>query len=152
MENSLKQKALSILGDNRIMSVATIRPDGWPQNTTVGFGNSGLTLYFVCDRGSQKAANLAHDNRVSVTIDHDVTDMHSIEGLSMAAHAFVDESSMENAAALMAQKYPGVIDFPVPDPSQVHLVRLVPKVISVIDYSKGFGHADTVEIGPDDLS
>jgi hypothetical protein len=41
------------------MGIATIRPDGWPQTTTVGYANAGLTLYFLCAKDSQKAASLA---------------------------------------------------------------------------------------------
>jgi nitroimidazol reductase NimA-like FMN-containing flavoprotein (pyridoxamine 5'-phosphate oxidase superfamily) len=49
----------------------TLRPDGWPQATTVGYVNEDLTLYFLCGLDCQKAANLARDDRVSLTIDHD---------------------------------------------------------------------------------
>ena len=74
-------------GQHRIMSIATLRPDGWPQTTTVSYVNEGLTLYFLCGLDSQKAANLARDDRVSVTIDHDTSQVMEITGLSMAAHA-----------------------------------------------------------------
>jgi nitroimidazol reductase NimA-like FMN-containing flavoprotein (pyridoxamine 5'-phosphate oxidase superfamily) len=40
------------------MTVATNRADGWPQATTVGYVNDGLTLYFLCDPESQKAQTL----------------------------------------------------------------------------------------------
>jgi nitroimidazol reductase NimA-like FMN-containing flavoprotein (pyridoxamine 5'-phosphate oxidase superfamily) len=50
------------------MTLATNRPDGWPQATTVGYVNDGLTIYFLCSPQSQKAANLARDSRVSLTI------------------------------------------------------------------------------------
>jgi hypothetical protein len=32
----------------------------------------------------------------------------------------------------------------MPDPDQITIVRLVPQVVSVLDYSKGFGHTDLV--------
>lgn len=53
------------------MTVATLRPDGWPQATTVGYANEGLTLYFLCGPDSQKATNLARDDRVSLTCGAD---------------------------------------------------------------------------------
>ena len=43
MDEAMKQKILTILNQNRIMTVATLRPDGWPQATTVGYANEGLT-------------------------------------------------------------------------------------------------------------
>ncbi|MGA8902964.1 MAG: pyridoxamine 5'-phosphate oxidase family protein [Bradyrhizobium sp.] len=46
------------------MTIATLRPDGWPQATTVGYVSEGLDLYFLCGPNSQKAHNLAVDDRV----------------------------------------------------------------------------------------
>ena len=46
---------------DRIMTVATLRPDGWPQATTAGYVNEGLTLYFLCGLDIQKAKTLARD-------------------------------------------------------------------------------------------
>src|SRR4029079_16193697 len=87
MDSALKRKILELLDRHRIMTIATLRPDGWPQATTVGYASDGLTLYFLCGRDSQKAANLARDDRVSLTIDHDTEQVMEIIGLSMAAHA-----------------------------------------------------------------
>jgi len=42
---------------------------------------------FLCSPESQKATDLARDERVSLTIDHDASDPMAITGLSMAAHA-----------------------------------------------------------------
>src|SRR5574339_1069772 len=87
MNAAQQQKILGLLDSHRIMTVATLRPDGWPQATTVGYVNEGFALYFLCGLDSQKAANLARDDRVSLTIDHDTADLMAITGLSVAAHA-----------------------------------------------------------------
>ena len=87
MDEAIRQKILALLDQHRIMTIATLRPDGWPQATTVGYVNEGLTLYFLCGLESQKAKNLARDDRVSLTIDHDTPDIMAITGLSMAARA-----------------------------------------------------------------
>jgi nitroimidazol reductase NimA-like FMN-containing flavoprotein (pyridoxamine 5'-phosphate oxidase superfamily) len=50
--------------------------------------HDGLTLYFLCAPESQKAANLARDDRVSLTIDHATPQVMDITGLSMAARAY----------------------------------------------------------------
>jgi nitroimidazol reductase NimA-like FMN-containing flavoprotein (pyridoxamine 5'-phosphate oxidase superfamily) len=81
MDDKLRRKILALLDQHRIMTVATLRPDGWPQATTVGYVNQGLTLYFLCGLDSQKAKNLARDNRLSLTIDHDTADLMAITGL-----------------------------------------------------------------------
>src|SRR5689334_24492813 len=89
VDEVIRAKILRLLDQHRIMTIATLRPDGWPQATTVGYANEGLTLYFLCGPDSQKAANLARDNRVSLTIDHDTPQVMDITGLSMAARTQV---------------------------------------------------------------
>jgi nitroimidazol reductase NimA-like FMN-containing flavoprotein (pyridoxamine 5'-phosphate oxidase superfamily) len=148
VDQALRQKILSLLDQHRIMTVATLRPDGWPQATTVGYASEGLTLYFLCGKESQKASNLAHDDRVSLTIDHDTPQVMEITGLSMAAHArrVTDTAEAEKALRLLWQKYPEQKSIPVsmPTPGDVAIFRLTPTVISVLDYTKGFAHTDLV--------
>jgi nitroimidazol reductase NimA-like FMN-containing flavoprotein (pyridoxamine 5'-phosphate oxidase superfamily) len=100
MDNGIKEKILKILAQHRKMTIATLRPDGWPQATTVGYGNEGLTIYFLCGPDSQKAANLARDDRVSLTIDDDTGQVMAIEGLSMAARARVVTDAIDAEKAL----------------------------------------------------
>ena len=71
MNDEMTKTILALLDEHRIMTIATLRPDGWPQATTVGYVNEGLILYFLCGLDSQKAKNLARDDRISLTIDHD---------------------------------------------------------------------------------
>lgn len=148
MDEAIRRKILSLLDDHRIMTIATLRPDGWPQATTVGYANEGLTLYFLCGLDSQKAANLAGDDRVSLTIDHDTPQVMEIAGLSMAARAkaVTDRAEAEKALQMLLQKYPEqfALPGPMPDPDEVRIFRVTPTVISVLDYTKGFGHSDLV--------
>jgi PPOX class probable F420-dependent enzyme len=148
MDEEIRQKILTLLDQHRIMTIATLRPDGWPQATTVGYANDGLTLYFLCGPESQKAANLARDDRVSLTIDHDTPQVMDITGLSMAARAtvVVDPTEGEKALRLLMQKYPqqDSLPLPMPTPTDVRIFRVTPTVISVLDYTKGFGHTDLV--------
>ena len=57
----MKQAAIDILDSHRIMAVSTVRPDGWPQTTFVGYANEGFDIFFMVMRSSQKAANIARD-------------------------------------------------------------------------------------------
>ena len=146
MDDSLRNKILELLDQHRIMTVATNRPDGWPQATTVGYVNDGLTLYFLCARQSQKAQNLARDDRVSLTIDHDTSEPMTITGLSMAAHAVAvhDPAEVAKALSMMPTKFPEYAGFPLPPPDEIRIFRVTPTVISILDYTKGFGHSDLV--------
>ena len=150
MHETLSRKILELLAAHRIMSIATLRPDGWPQATTVGYAYEGLTLYFLCGRDSQKAANLAHDDRVSLTIDHDTPQVMEITGLSMAARArpVVDRAEAERALGLLFSRYPEQqsLTLPLPTVDDVCIVRVTPTVISVLDYRQGFGHTDLVVV------
>ena len=103
-------------------------------------------FYFLCGLDSQKARNLAHDDRVSLTINDDPADIMQITGLSMAGHAQPVEDRAEAARilALMPLKYPDSPPMPMPTPDQVRIFCVTPSVISVLDYSKGFGHTDLV--------
>ena len=148
MDDEIRRKILALLEQHRIMTVATLRPDGWPQATTVGYVNEGLTLYFLCGLDSQKAKNLAQDDRLSLTIDHDTADLMAITGLSMAAraHAVDDRAEAEKVLRMLPLKYPEARPLPMkmPSPDEVRLFRVTPSVISVLDYSKGFGHTDLI--------
>jgi nitroimidazol reductase NimA-like FMN-containing flavoprotein (pyridoxamine 5'-phosphate oxidase superfamily) len=146
MDEAIKTKILDLLNQHRLMTVAANRPDGWPQATTVGYVNDGLTLYFLCGPESQKAQNLARDNRLSLTIDHDVSDPMAITGLSMAAQAYpvTDRDEIGKALKLLVERYPEYTKCPTPKPEEIRIFRVEPKVISVLDYSKGFGHTDLV--------
>jgi nitroimidazol reductase NimA-like FMN-containing flavoprotein (pyridoxamine 5'-phosphate oxidase superfamily) len=148
MDEEIKRKILALLDEHRIMTIATLRPDGWPQATTVGYANEGLTLYFLCGLDSQKAANLARDDRVSLTVDHDTAQVMEITGLSMAAHAHevVDRAEAEKVLRLLMLKYPPQpgLSLAMPTPADVRIFRVTPTVISVLDYTKGFAHTDLV--------
>ena len=139
MEEEIKNRILTLLDQHRIMTIATLRPDGWPQATTVVYANEGLTIYFVCDPGSQKATNLARDDRVSLTIDHETPQ----DGLSMAAHAqaVVNPAEASKALQMLRLRYPRL---PIPMPEDIRIFRVTPTIISMIDYSKGFGHTDLI--------
>ena len=139
MDEALKRKAIAILDGMRTLTIATNRPDGWPQATAVGYANEGLTLYFLCGVASQKAVNLARDNRISLTVCQDAP-VQKITGLSMAAHA-------ERIGLLLSRYRPeGAPEgFAPPDPSDIAIFRVMPTVISVLDYTQGFGHADLLD-------
>jgi nitroimidazol reductase NimA-like FMN-containing flavoprotein (pyridoxamine 5'-phosphate oxidase superfamily) len=150
MDEAIRTKIMALLDRHRDMSIATLRPDGWPQTTTVGYANDGLTLYFLCGLDSQKAANLARDDRVSLTIDHDTPQVMDISGLSMAAHArpVTDPAEAQKALDLLFARYPPQegISMPLPRPEDVRIFRVAPVVVSVLDYSQGFGHTDLVTV------
>lgn len=146
MDDATKKQILAIMDAHRIMTVATVRPDGWPHATTVGYAHEGLTLYFLCGLDSQKAKNLAREPRMSITIDHDEPQVMKITGLSMSARAtrIEDAREAQRVMALLIARYPQQDETPgdLPPASAVAIFKVSPELISVLDYSRGFGHAE----------
>ena len=142
MDSEIRKKILTLLDQHRIMTIATLRPDGWPQATTVGYVSEGLTLYFLCGRESQKAANLARDDRVSLTIDHDTPDIMAITGLSMAAraHEVVDPKEATRIIQMLPLKYPEKIAVPMP------IAIAPPATMSAVEWPPAGGTAPTIEL------
>jgi hypothetical protein len=72
----------------------------------------------------------------------------AITGLSMAAHArpVDDPAEAHRIFRMLVAKYPEQRSVPLPEPNMddLRVFRVTPKVISVLDYSKGFGHTDLV--------
>lgn len=147
MEASDRQFILDLLAGHNVMTLATVRPDGWPQATTVAYANDGLTLYFACDPDGQKVANIRLNDKVSATIDRDYPDWNQIRGLSLGGTASIvtDPDERLRAQDLLRRKFPQWAKMPEPeDPALIAFVKVVPKVVSLLDYTKGYGHTRLV--------
>lgn len=149
----MKDKAIGILSENRLMAIATARPDGWPQATMVGYANEDILVYFLISRTSQKFANISRDDRVSLVVGRDFHDPATIKALSIAARASEvrDARQRERVIDMLLERHPGLKQLPRPtDESAV--MRANPEIITILDYSKGFGHADLLTVGPGGLT
>lgn len=144
----LKATILAVLEGSRVMTIATTRPDGWPQATMVGYAHDNLAIYFSIARTSQKLANIQRDPRVSIALGRDGKD--HIRGLSMAARVSevqdIDEVLRLNV--LLHDRYPEQARF-APRETSSAIMRATPMVISVIDLSKGPGQPLLVIVGSD---
>ena len=150
MRAGQRTATLDILAAGQDISIATLRPDGWPQATVVSYVSDGLTVYFGTGAASQKARNLAADDRVSATITLPYGDWADIRGLSMAARAtpVTEPEEVTHLGQLMMAKFPQMTQFVLPETAgPMALFRLTPMVVSILDYSKGFGWTDTFEVG-----
>lgn len=149
----MEHKALEILGRHRIMAIATTRRDGWPQATIVSYANDGLLIYFLISRLSQKFANIARDDRVSIAIGGDFEHPDDLRGLSIAAYAseVTDQDQRRHAYQLLKGRRPALGDFPEPDFHAAALMRARCSIITISDYSEGFGHADVVTVDADTM-
>lgn len=142
------QPAIGILDSQRLMAISTVRPDGWPQTTIVGYANQGWTIYFSIFRSSQKFANIEHDDRVSIAVWDEPGSPAEIKAVYAGAHAAEVTGKEERTLAwkLLAERHLNLGDSP-PDESVAALMRAVCKHVSVLDYSKGLGHTEAVTVG-----
>jgi general stress protein 26 len=143
----LRQQILAILAAGQDMTVATLREDGCPQATTVSYANDGLAIYFGCSAASQKARNIARDGRVSLTITLPYSNWGEIQGLSIVGRAnrLTDLQGVERTGQLLLKKFPeGVAEYGSGVLDEIAFIQVIPEVISVLDYRKGFGHTDLV--------
>lgn len=150
----MKDKAIEILDGNRLMAIATLRPDGWPHTTMVSYANEDILLYFIVSRNSQKFANIERDDRVSLVIGRDFHDPASIRAISIAARASEvrDPKQRDRAVRLLLDRHPGLRRLERPEPGHSAVMRANPELITILDYSKGFGHADVLTVGPGGLT
>jgi len=87
MKPALRDEIVSILNGANDMTIATLRSDGYPQATTVSYANDGLTVYFGTAGASQKAQNIARNDKISLTVNLPYTNWGQIRGLSVAGRA-----------------------------------------------------------------
>ncbi len=146
-KSDLKAKIFELLDENRVMSVATLRPDGWPQATMVGYVHDDLTLYFAVGRTSQKLANIKLDPRISLALGHDWP--NRLRGLSIAAQAeeVMSVSEVGRLNTLLHQSYPEQAMFSPREASSA-VIRATPMVVSIIDLARGPGEPDLVRVNP----
>lgn len=149
MDKPMEDFVLNIIDHGKDLTLATVRPDGYPQATTISYAHDGMTIYAVIGKQSQKAHNIRQNNKVSLTINVDYEDWEHIKGLSMAGEAELveDDDEMHKAADFMLKRYPQLAQWSdTIDSGDMAFLKIQPQVISVLDYQKGFGHTDLVRI------
>ncbi len=148
MDSATHDKIVAILGGGSEMTIATVRPDGFPQATTVSYVHDGLTLYFGTAAESQKARNIGLSDKVSVTVNLPYDRTEEILGLSMGALAarVTDPAEIAKVGRLMLAKFPEGADFGPDESDSIALFSITPVVVSVLDYRNGIGHTELVAI------
>jgi general stress protein 26 len=148
MHTDLHAQIIDIMDRAADLTIATVRHDGFPQATVVGFVHDNLTLYVASFSASQKVANIVACDKVSATITPPYGSWGTIEGLSIGGHASVVEDVDERTKAgqLMMNRYPQIVDYMPHRPGEAVFIRIDPVVITVLDYARGFGHSEHVMV------
>ena len=149
MDEEIRKKILTLLEQHRIMTIATLRPDGWPKATTVGYVNEGIHALLPLRPGQPESR--IRRKMIGIT-DHrprhtDTPQVMEITGLSMAAHAklVLDREEAQGLAdACVEISLAGQPAGADANAGRCQDIQVTPTVISMLDYSKGFGHTDLV--------
>lgn len=149
MNDAQKTEIEAILKEGQDLTLATVRLDGAPQATTVSYAADGLAIYFGCDAASPKARNIEHDPRVSLTVNLPYRDWSEIRGVSLFGRAerVTDADEIGRVGLIFMAKFPEIAQYVAPGAEGPALYRITPEVVSILDYHKGFGHTELVEVG-----
>ena len=144
-----KNQIVAIIDAADDLTIATNREDGYPQATVVSFVNDGMAIYFGTWSQSQKAKNIARDDRVSVAITDPYKTWNDIKGVSIGGRArkLSDQAELAKVGAIMFKKFPQIAEFAkTMQETEMAMFRIDAEVISVLDYSKEFGHTDLMAV------
>lgn len=151
MENISLDKALwvaDILHRGKELVLASIRPDGTPHASTMNYASDGLRTYCAISLDSQKAHDIREHANVAYAINTPYSSWADIQGVSVDAKASMLHKSDElrQVSDLLLKKYPEfsrVISdtTALPWPGMLFIV-LEPRFVSLLDYSKSFGHTE----------
>jgi hypothetical protein len=148
MEISVERPAIRILNRHRIMSISTVRADGWPQTTVVGYANRGFDIFFLIFRASQKFANIQKDDRISIAVAEEPMDMSQLEAVYAGAHAveITERPGRDEAWRLLMERHANLAGFQIPDAGDAAFMRATCRYVSVLDFTQGPGHREQLTI------
>jgi len=140
----MESAAIKILNNHRMMAISTVRPDGWPQTTIVGYVNRGFEIFFLIFRSSQKCANIQHDDRVSIAVTGEATRLEDLKAVYAGGHAteITNASERDEVWRLLLERDSNLAGFKMPEATEAAFMRMTCKYVSVLDFSQGVGHRE----------
>ena len=144
----MEQPAITILNANRIMAISTVRPDGWPQTTVVGYANSGFDIYFLILRQSQKYANIRRDNRVSIAVAPEPAQLEQLKAVyaGLIVKEITESQERDYAWHLLMERHSNLAGINIPNADEAVFMRGKCRHVSVLDFSQGPGHREQLTI------
>jgi len=144
----MEQPAIKILNANRIMAVSTVRPDGWPQTTVVGYANRGFDIFFMIFRRSQKYANIQRDARISIAVAPEPAELEELMAVYAGATAqeITDLGERDAAWRLLMERHSTLAGFKLPAADEAVFMRAKCRHVTVLDFTQGLGHLERLEI------
>lgn len=147
----MEHPAVRILNRHRLMAIATVRPDGWPQTTIVGYANRGFELFFLIFRAGQKFANIQYEDRIAIAVAAEPERLEDLQAVYAGARVseITDEAGRAEAWRLLMERDSNLAGFKMPEASEAAFMRARCQYISVLDFTQGLGHREQLTIGED---
>ena len=144
----MEHLAIRILNAHQTMAISTVRPDGWPQTTIVGYANRGFDIVFLIYRTGQKWANIQHDDRISIAVATEPLELSRLQAVYAGAHAqeIVDEDERQEAWRQLMQRHANLAGAQIPEASEGVFMRARCKYVSVLDFTQGLGYREQLTV------
>jgi nitroimidazol reductase NimA-like FMN-containing flavoprotein (pyridoxamine 5'-phosphate oxidase superfamily) len=148
MDETLKARILDLIGRHNIMTLATVRPDGFPQATVVYYVADGLNLSFATNPSSQKAGNIKLNDKVSATIIGQAGDAYKLLALSLSGTAkrITNPTQAKDIQNQLFQAIPQAKRFAPVNSKELSVYSIKPIAISLVDYAAGYGKTALIEL------
>ena len=127
----LPDSARNLIEGKNFAHVATIMPDGSPQNTAVWIEMQGEAISFNTAEGRVKPRNLRRDARVAISIT-DAANPYLAAFIRGRVTSITPEGG-DAGIDRLAKKYMGVDSYPFRQPGEIRLVvNVEPEHVSVM--------------------
>lgn len=127
MAAAIPEEAYRLLDEPNFAFIATLMPDGSPQNTPVWIDRDGDTVVFNTAKGRAKHRNLVRDPRIAVTV---LDGANPYGYLQVRGRVEFDEEGADAHIDKMAKKYLGKDIYPGHRPDETRIIaRVVPEAV-----------------------
>lgn len=120
---AIPEKYADLLESNALANIATIGPNGEPQNTPVWFGWDGQHIFVSQTKGRQKYRNVQRDPRVAVSIVDPSNPYRYLEVRGTVVR--IDEDHDHAFINSMAKKYISQEEYPWHQPGDERVVLVI---------------------------
>jgi len=152
---ALRDDVLEYLRGRSYCTLCTLGPEG-PYASTVTFAeDEDLNLYFTTLRDSQKVRNLRQNPDCSLAVNDQLSpegaaeELARIKGVQYLGRAELleDREEVQRAMGILLGKHPYLqgLAQQVP-PEQLAMVRVRPRRVVFLDYTKGFMHKEEIAL------
>lgn len=154
MSDELRTDIAAFLDGQAAMTVATADGDT-PWASSVFYArDEGLNLYFLSSPATRHGINIVGNKKIAVTIVGDEKDWQKVRGIQVdGTAAQVAASELTQAADVYFGRYPAFREMVgaaegadqealVKAMEHVHIYKITPRMIRLIDNGKGFAHKD----------